>query len=62
VSPGGPDAAGAALCALCGAKAAERWLVCPCGARTHVECLARHYLQARQAPPPVSCEKLQHRS
>ena len=47
-SPGRPGAASAALCALCGEKAAERWLVCPCGARTHVECLARHYLQARQ--------------
>ena len=36
-----------ALCALCGEKAAERWLVCSCGARTHVECLAQHFLQAR---------------
>ncbi len=59
-SPGRPDAAAAALCALCGAKAAERWLVCPCGARTHVECLARHYLQARRAPRPALYVKLQH--
>lgn len=35
----------AALCALCSKAANRTWLVCAqCGVRSHVECLAEHYL------------------
>ena len=39
-------AAAAASCALCGKAAARTWVQCTCGCRTHVECLARHFLVA----------------
>ena len=36
----------AAACKLCGKAASRTWVPCACcGIRTHVECLARHFLQ-----------------
>ena len=39
------------LCALCDKQADRTWVLCPsCATRTHVECLARHFLQASLGP------------
>lgn len=52
--PGGGVAAGDAvdppcvtgkLCSVCGAKADAKWLICGCGARSHIECMAKRFLQ-----------------
>ena len=52
-----PAAAGAGrpadTCVLCGEAAKARWIACGCGARTHVECLGEHYLQARCVSCPL---------
>lgn len=38
----------AAACALCSRAATRTWAPCPaCGTRTHVECLARRFLEVR---------------
>ena len=39
------QAAAAKLCSVCGKKADAKWLTCSCSARTHIECLAKHFLQ-----------------
>ena len=39
------QAAAAKLCCMCGEKADAKWLTCSCSARTHIECLAKHFLQ-----------------
>ena len=44
-------AAGGKLCSVCGEKADAKWLICGCGARCHIECMAKRFLQARQQPP-----------
>lgn len=38
----------ATACKLCGKAASRTWVPCACGVRTHVECLARHFLQAER--------------
>lgn len=38
-------AKGSVKCAICGEKAQDRWIGCGCEARTHLECLAQHYMQ-----------------
>jgi hypothetical protein len=32
-------------CAVCGGRAQDRWILCGCGARTHLHCLAEHFMQ-----------------
>ncbi|KAL0032103.1 hypothetical protein WJX77_005130 [Trebouxia sp. C0004] len=39
------QAAAAKLCSVCGEKADAKWLACSCSARTHIECLAKRFLQ-----------------
>ena len=39
------QAAAAKLCSVCGEKADAKWLTCSCSARTHIECLAKRFLQ-----------------
>ena len=39
------QAAAAKLCCVCGEKADAKWLTCSCSARTHIECLAKRFLQ-----------------
>ena len=38
-------AASSKLCSVCGDKADAKWLICTCGARSHIECLAKRFLQ-----------------
>ena len=43
---GGPVPDKQALkCSCCGEAAKQRWIGCACGARTHLECLAQHYME-----------------
>lgn len=44
-------AAAARLCSVCGQKADAKWLICSCGARSHIECLAKRFLQVRTQLP-----------
>lgn len=39
------QAAAAKLCCVCNEKADAKWLTCSCSARTHIECLAKRFLQ-----------------
>ncbi len=39
------QAAAAKLCSVCGERADAKWLTCSCAVRTHVECLAKRFLQ-----------------
>lgn len=47
--PGGSRRSASTTCALCGKAANRTWVQCGCGCRTHIECLARHFLQADPA-------------
>ena len=39
------QSAASKLCSVCGEKADAKWLVCGCGARSHIECTAKRFLQ-----------------
>lgn len=55
---GGPSSdmqqsAASKLCSVCGEKADAKWLVCGCGARSHIDCTAKRYLQVNIVAHPL---------
>lgn len=50
----GAAAAAGKLCSVCGEKADAKWLICGCGARTHIECMAKRFLQVRNSSAEVT--------
>ncbi|KAK3243820.1 hypothetical protein CYMTET_46545 [Cymbomonas tetramitiformis] len=38
------------VCSVCGGSISKRYLLCACSARSHVVCLARHFLTGEEAP------------